>query len=264
MYYLNARDVEKHSRKHRAGQSPPKKKAYCPTCYPPTSIDQQTAAFQNFWAWIQVNAQAASYTRYTTEAFQLLQENFYTIPYINILAVIRRLCKSIRFTVTPVRPLETLSTAIYAVYHNTGFHLPPSTEPLPEEPTENTETVETEIEEVPEPIELSEVIDIPEEIMDAEALKQLLAGLLRPEGLNLKKNEAGNVFDRKELSLVKVEPFYGKESEDPYEWMELFDRAAAANNWQTARLSDICAGFLREAAKDWFLANKDLLNQWGT
>ena len=54
--------------------------------------------------------------------------------------------------------------------------------------------------------------------MDAEQLKNLLKTLLGPDSLDLKKN--GN--DWRELSIVKIEPFYGREDEDPYEWMKAF------------------------------------------
>ena len=33
----------------------------------------------------------------------------------------------------------------------------------------------------------------------------------------------------RELTLVKVESFYGKDDEDPHEWIELFNQAANAN-----------------------------------
>ena len=49
--------------------------------------------------------------------------------------------------------------------------------------------------------------------MDKNQLKNLLTALLGPDGLDIKKMGT----DQKELSIVKVEPFYGKETEDPYE-----------------------------------------------
>ena len=49
--------------------------------------------------------------------------------------------------------------------------------------------------------------------MNGYQLKTLLTTLLGPDGLDIKKAR----IDWKELSIVKVEPFYGKETEDPYE-----------------------------------------------
>ena len=54
----------------------------------------------------------------------------------------------------------------------------------------------------------------------------------------------------RELSLVKVEPFYGKDEEDPHEWIELFEQAATANRWPNNRKVAIAAGHLKEAAHD--------------
>ena len=66
----------------------------------------------------------------------------------------------------------------------------------------------------------------------------------------------------RELSLVKVEPFSGKEEEDPHEWMEALEQAAAANQWPDARLVDIALGYLKGAARDWYVAKKNEILQW--
>ena len=49
--------------------------------------------------------------------------------------------------------------------------------------------------------------------MNAEQLKDLLTNLLGPDGLDLKKDGT----NWRELSIVKIELFHGKENEDPYE-----------------------------------------------
>ncbi|CAG8847284.1 32006_t:CDS:1, partial [Racocetra persica] len=51
-----------------------------------------------------------------------------------------------------------------------------------------------------------------------------------------------------ETNLVRVEPFFGTEEEDPLEWVELFDRAADANNWTPGRKTKIASGYLRGVA----------------
>jgi hypothetical protein len=33
----------------------------------------------------------------------------------------------------------------------------------------------------------------------------------------------------RELNLVKIQPYYGRDDEDPTEWLEAFDQAATAN-----------------------------------
>jgi hypothetical protein len=68
----------------------------------------------------------------------------------------------------------------------------------------------------------------------------------------------------RELSLVKVDSFQGREDEDPYEWIELFNHAAIANNWTDNRKVPITAGFLKDAALDWYTANAGNIGQWHT
>ena len=56
----------------------------------------------------------------------------------------------------------------------------------------------------------------------------------------------------RELSLVKVSDFSGKDNEDPHEWAEQFEQAAAANRWAgNDRLIPIAMGYMKGAALDW-------------
>ena len=48
--------------------------------------------------------------------------------------------------------------------------------------------------------------------MDREQLQNFLKELLGPDGLNLKKNDGA---DRRELSIVKVDPFTEKKMKIP-------------------------------------------------
>ena len=67
-------------------------------------------------------------------------------------------------------------------------------------------------------------------------------------------------------SIAKVEYFHGKDDEDPVEWLAIFDKAAATNNWTTERRKkEIAAAYLRDAAADWFDANSNAMgNNWNT
>src|SRR5256714_9294175 len=80
--------------------------------------------------------------------------------------------------------------------------------------------------------------------MNEDQLKTLLTTLLGPDGLDIKKAE----IDQKELSIVKVESFYGKETEDPYKWLEAFKQAALANQWTRNRQVEIAFEYFRDAA----------------
>src|SRR5688572_1626960 len=56
----------------------------------------------------------------------------------------------------------------------------------------------------------------------------------------------------RELSIVKVIDFYGKDEEDPHEWIDHFQQAANANHWQgNDRLIAIVKGYMKRAAADW-------------
>ena len=67
---------------------------------------------------------------------------------------------------------------------------------------------------------------------------------------------------QRELTLVKVEPFHGKDEDDPHEWIELFNQAAAANRWPENRKVAIAAGLLRDAAHDWYVNDNANITQW--
>ena len=59
----------------------------------------------------------------------------------------------------------------------------------------------------------------------------------------------------RELSIVKIADFSGKDDEDPHEWMDSFERAAAANQWaQDVRKLAIVTGYMKDAAAAWATA----------
>jgi hypothetical protein len=66
----------------------------------------------------------------------------------------------------------------------------------------------------------------------------------------------------KETNIVKVEFFSGKTDEDPTEWIEKFERAKDANNWQDARLRFIAGGLMSGEAADWYQTDKANIIQW--
>ena len=56
----------------------------------------------------------------------------------------------------------------------------------------------------------------------------------------------------RELSIIKLPDFSGKPEEDPHKCTDLFQQAAAANQWQgDNRKIAICMGYLKGAALDW-------------
>ena len=61
---------------------------------------------------------------------------------------------------------------------------------------------------------------------------------------------------------VKIDPFYRRDDEDPYEWIDNFEAAATANQWPDNRKIEIATGYLRDAARDWYQADRANINQW--
>jgi len=96
----------------------------------------------------------------------------------------------------------------------------------------------------------------------------ILVNVLGQNGLNIAQALQPQAQAARELSLVKVPPFYGKDDEDPHEWIEQFNHAADANNWTTdARLITIAKGYLKGAAADWardatVQGVTNLINRW--
>src|ERR1043166_2322313 len=73
-----------------------------------------------------------------------------------------------------------------------------------------------------------------------------------PPNQNNTPPNQNNANPPKELSLVKIADYYGKNEEDPHEWLEAFEQTAEANRWQgDERRLAIAKGHLKGAAADW-------------
>jgi len=68
--------------------------------------------------------------------------------------------------------------------------------------------------------------------------------------------------------IVDVNAFHGRDNEDPHEWLQLFNQAHETNGWPDGtdgmRKVQIAAGYLREAAQDWFQTDRANINRWHT
>jgi len=58
---------------------------------------------------------------------------------------------------------------------------------------------------------------------------------------------------KREYTLVKVDFFTGN-GDDPIEWLELFEKAASANNWDEERKLQLAPTYLRKTADGWYKA----------
>lgn len=66
-----------------------------------------------------------------------------------------------------------------------------------------------------------------------------------------------------EHNVVTPVLFYGKEEEDPTEWIRNYNRAAQANRWDESRKMQLVGTFLRGNALHWFEDNEEIFNTKG-
>src|ERR1043166_2058336 len=78
---------------------------------------------------------------------------------------------------------------------------------------------------------------------------------------NNSNSETGGTFQH-ELNIVRPNKFSGKESEDPVEWIEQFNRAADANNWDQSKRTRFAAAYLTDNAANWYETAKTTFIGW--
>ena len=69
-------------------------------------------------------------------------------------------------------------------------------------------------------------------------------------------NELRTATQNRSTKVVEVNTYHGRDDEDPYEWLQLFEQAHTTNGWPEGnngtRKVQYAAGFLRDAAQDWY------------
>jgi hypothetical protein len=259
----NLKHVQK-EHKHETHKTPKFRAIYCEICYPPpTKLSEE---FVNFWNWISDSCTALSYTSYTTTTFRLYITIYSNEPVSNNTVSYRvtdfsyRIIGSLTYEHTP----DSKALVYYLI------NLTPRTKYFAQP------VIQESFEELKYLIDVSltepkfregfdkhyKKVITPEDPtnMDEDALRNLLTQVLGRDGLNIQGLLHRDPAPR-ELSLIKVDTFSGKENENPYEWVEMFENAAEANNWPTHRLQAIAPGYFKDAARDWYVANKDDLTR---
>lgn len=254
-----------HHLEHSLGLTPKFTAIFCTHCYPPPEESGLTTQFHHFWTWITNYCSARTYTKYTVTTFNVFIAIFASEPVTESIVTERisdfayRIIGSLTYTTTP--SAESLVYYLINLTVRTNYFC----NPVDETEFNNLKAIvdlsltkeslhETFDTHYRKHILLEETSSLMEDGYRNE-LKTLLTAVLGPDGLNIASGA-------RELSIVKIDPFHGREDEDPYEWIESFKQAAQANHWQAPRWLDIVPGYLREAAQDWYLSNKGKLTRW--
>lgn len=84
-------------------------------------------------------------------------------------------------------------------------------------------------------------------------------------GQNTAINELRTATQNRGNKIVDVNTYHGRDDEDPYEWLQLFEQAHTTNGWPNGadgiRKVQIAAGYLRDAAQDWYQNARNTIDQ---
>ena len=269
-YNTTAAERRQHSRDHQAGlinRESHNRACYCSVCYPnPPTVSNQ---FTTFWTWISREHGANKSNGYTKSAFEsfstLITTPDTTLTDLAQLTIF--LLQSIRFTNLDT-PIVELSFYFHRLFIATnGYRNPvttqllnqarrrylfpsptsvsnptspvytPTSSPVNTPPRVNTPPLVT-----PPPVNPNPLITM----ATGAEMTALFNGIFGATGENV----------RPEGNVLKVEPFYGKKTEDPVTWLAAFNRAITTNQWKDNRRVAIASGYLRGEAAEWFEGKK--------
>ena len=235
----------------------PIRQPYCSACYPRLPSYNFPPEFKNFWNWIKGNHNADTYTGYTQVAFrQLLSINSLTevlkaqwttvilqsIRYNQTTIPFRELCflACVLFDLTnkysnPVTPQQITT----AQNHLIPYLQPGNTNPVP-------------------PINMG---------ITNQQMQAIFNGAFQVDandpnnhgtitrlliGQQTAINELRTATQNRSTKVVDVNTYHGRDDEDPYEWLQLFEQAHTTNGWPDGnngtRKVQYAAGFLWDAA----------------
>ncbi|GET04678.1 hypothetical protein RCL_jg8074.t1 [Rhizophagus clarus] len=265
-YNLTKNQKKAHLKKHRQGITIKNQENYCNLCYPVDRIpvDNIPNGFHLFWLWISVHHTAEQYTGATIAAFKILTEEFYIATELDIIVnTTTSIVKSIKYQEITIPFLE-LSFYLHKLFELTnGFQSLPTAEQIvtAHQIFHNTQPIPN----------LNMAIT-------NDQMKALLDGVFGAGGVDWKTaltnvhNEAQatnaaltalrTATTNRATKIVEVPPFYGNDTEDPNEWIDIFIQAHTTNGWADDRRVALAAGHLKEAAYDWYQNDKTNITQW--
>src|ERR1043165_1104565 len=208
--------VASHALEHLTGTASTRDYS-CLICYPaPYTV---SAEFSNFWNWVASCYQVLSYSKYTTTAFSVYcnqaqrETNWGALS--DAVYTATRLFFSLTYTNYPTKPLTQILLEFVNLARRTNYFQNVVTPQLYHQLL----------------VDLANRSTMTNPATGAE-IQTALTQIFGNNGANLTNlttavTNLANPGPR-ELSLVKVEPFYGRDDEDPVEWLETFNRAATA------------------------------------
>ncbi|CAB4442769.1 unnamed protein product [Rhizophagus irregularis] len=253
-YNLLKKEIKSHQRKHRKGKTIDQKQNYCIQCYPVKSIsaDNIPDGFEVFWLWISIQYTAKEYTGATIAAFKVLKDEIASNAQSNILvSITTRIIQSIKFRQITT-PLLELSFYLHKLFESTnGFkNLPTDIQVMNAyqlfhniQPNNNMAISNAEMKAIFDGVFGNNGIDWKNSLTAIHNAAQ---------ATNTALTTLQTATANRATKIIEVPPFYGRDDEDPYEWIQAFLQAHTTNGWADNRKVALAAGHLKEAAYDWY------------
>jgi len=244
----------------------------CPFCFP--LLEETTPEFKRFWDWIQIEYKTLICTNYTSELFKeilILKKNRTDLSQYESSQKIRKLIQTLTFEELPKGSIETIVNNISKTIDKKNNF----------EKIEDFESTLISFRET-----FSQSIINKEETESSESEREYKKLNMSRKGstsyfnenednetdpprLNLQTNDITRIINaltrmsKPETNTVTPNTFYGREEEDPLEWLKSFNNAALANNWSPERKLEIVPSYLRGQASYWFDEEiKDRVEEW--
>ena len=278
-FELQARIATTHLTEHIQHLPLTERDISCETCYIKPKRNKLTQQFNHFWYWVYQYENAQTFNSYTTTAFEAYLEEFKQEDPEQTTVSLQLSTRSFN-TLLSIRyhPVPRESKRLHLYFLNLTKKTDYFNNPVTEELIENLRPlVHQELNKANKPpTELPPPIEPPENLGNmAEDLQTAFEAVFGANATNLTNvlkanntaltqalaNNAPNAGP-KEQNLIKIEPYHGRDDEDPHEWMELFAQAAVTNRWQGDRRIEIATGYLRDAARDWFARVRNTITTW--
>ena len=206
----------------------------CRICYLVTEEPNQR--FTHFWDWITNHFQADTYSSFTVTIFPVYLTAFELEDSSRTTEIASQLLLSIRYLAEPLQTRDLLLFLFNLTIRTDNFSRPVSPAIL-NQLTDEITTPETMNNQRPQQQgqqQGQQQQGQQQGGMNPQQLQTVLQTIFGNNGQNITALTQQLQIQQpapRELTLIKIEPFYGKDEEDPHEWVELFNQAATANRW---------------------------------